>query len=120
MKQNTGWQNVQNSGHLGHHNTNRTVAGAFATGCGKIHVRSNNRRTKGQPMKNIEFDINEIMWQTPEKYVGHEVNQYTETYVATFCDKGNTYNLFTIADPDNEYRNLVVVDNNGTIIKKLK
>ena len=71
-------------------------------------------------MKKIEFNIDEILQQTPEQYAGQEANQYIAIYVATFYDNGNIYDLFTIADLDDEYRGLVVVGEHNTIIKKLK
>lgn len=71
-------------------------------------------------VKQIPFNIKEIMEQTAKKYVGKKVNEYAEVYVATLYINYKEYALYTIVDLDTEYRNLVVVDENLTIIDKLE
>lgn len=70
--------------------------------------------------KQIPFNIKEIMEQTATEYVGKQVNQYAEVYVATFYINKKEYALYTIIDLDTEYRNLVVVNENLTIINKME
>lgn len=70
-------------------------------------------------VRQIKFDLDGIMKQTSKYVVGKSIYNFVSVYVASIVEDGKEYGLYTIADLTNDYRNLVIADDQETIIKEM-
>lgn len=67
----------------------------------------------------VKFDIKGIMEQTHPMYDGKNLEDYISVYVASVWINNKPYSLYTIYDPDKNYRNLILADENLNIVRNI-
>ena len=69
---------------------------------------------------NIEFDIEQIMQDTPQYMIGTSKADYATVFVFGFVQADNYYAVYAAFDTNNDCNALVVIDDNDTVINQIK
>lgn len=70
-------------------------------------------------IKKLDFDIDEILRETPAAFVGRPLYELCSIYVATFHVGDDEYTLQAVFDLESDTQALVVANADETIINKI-